>query len=65
MIHKFDNIFRYLDVYLSPNNDDFSIYTKEIYPDELSFDKAFDNNKHFPDQDIDVYVFNDKLSTKS
>ena len=44
LIHKFNNTFRYLGDILALNNDDFSMYTKEIYPVELTLNKAYNNN---------------------
>ena len=39
LIQKFNNTFRYLDDIFALNNDDFSMYTKEIYPAELTLIK--------------------------
>lgn len=36
LIRKFDNSFRHLTDTLALNNDDISMYNKEIYPDELT-----------------------------
>ena len=48
LIQKFNNTFRYLDDILALNNDDFSMYTKEIYSVELSLNKANTNNDNCP-----------------
>ena len=64
MINKFNNTFRYLDDILALNNDDFSMYTKEIYPVELTLNKANTNNDHCPFLDLDIYITNGKLNTK-
>ena len=65
MIHKFNNTFRYLDDTLALNNDDFSMYTKEIYPVEITLNKANINNDHCPFIDLDIYIIiNGKLNTK-
>ena len=67
LIHKFNITFRYLDDILALNNDDFSMYTKEIYPVELTLNKAntfCTNNDHCPFLDVDIYIINGKLNTK-
>ena len=46
------------------NNDDFSMYAKEIYPVELTLNKANTNNVHCPFLDLDIYIINGKLNTK-
>ena len=61
LIQKFNNTFRYLDDILAINNDDFSMYTKEIYPVELTLNKAYTNNDHCPFFDLDIYIINGKL----
>ena len=58
LIQTFNNIFRYLDDILSLNNDDFSMYTKEMYPVELTLNKANTNNEHCPFLDLDIYFIN-------
>ena len=40
------------------------MYTKEIYPAELTFNKVDTNNEHCPFLDLDIYIFNGKLNTK-
>ena len=47
-IQKFNNTYRYLDDILATNNDDFDLYSKDIYPKELTFNKANTDNKHCP-----------------
>ena len=64
LINKFNNTFRYLDDILALNNDDFSMYIKEIYPVELTLNKANTNNDHCPFLDLDIYIINGKLNTK-
>ena len=64
LINKFNNTFRYLDDILALNNDDFSMYINEIYPVELTLNKANDNNDHCPFLDLDIYIINGKLNTK-
>ena len=64
LIEKFNNTFRYLDDILSLNNDDFNTYCKDIYPKELTLNKANSNNHHCPFLDINFNINNDKLDTK-
>ena len=56
--------FRYLDPILGLNNDDFSMYTREIYPAKLTLDKANTNNDHCTLLDLDIFIINGKLNTK-
>ena len=64
LVDKFNNTFRYLDDILALNNDDFDRYTNEIYPPELTLNKANTNNQHCPFLDLDITVCNGKLNTK-
>ena len=64
LIQKFNNSFRYLDDILALNNGDFSMYTSEIYPAELTLNKANTNNEHCPFLDLDTNIFNGKVYTK-
>ena len=64
LIQILNNTFRYLDDISPLNNDNFSMYPKEIYPAELTLDKANTNNKHCPFLDLDIYISNRKLNTK-
>ena len=64
LIQKFNNTFRYSDDIQALNNDDFSMNTKEIYPVELTLNKAITNNDHCPFLDLDIYIINRKLNTK-
>ena len=64
LVDKFNNTFRYLDDILALNNDDFDTYTNEIYPPELTLNKANTNNQHCPFLDLDITVCNGKLNTK-
>ena len=59
-----NNTFRYLDDILALNNDDFSLNTKEIYPVDLTLNKANTNNEHCHFLDLDIYIINGKLNTK-
>ena len=40
------------------------MYTEDIYPQELTLNKANTSNKHCPFLDLDLHIFNDKLVTK-
>ena len=64
LIDKFNNTFRYLDDILALNNDDFNKYYEEIYPKELTLNKANSDNHHCPFLDINFHICNDKLNTK-
>ena len=46
---------------LALNNDDFSMYIKEIYPVELTLNNT--NNDHCPFLDLDIYIINGKPNT--
>ena len=65
LIDKFNNTFRYLDDILALNNDDFNKYYEEIYPKELTLNKANSDNHHCPFLDINFHICNDKLNTKN
>ena len=41
------------------------MYTKEIYPADMTLNKANTNNEHCPLLDLDIYIFNRKLNTKT
>ena len=64
LIQKFNNTYRYLDDNLAINNDDFDIYTKDIYPKELTLNKANTDNKHCPFLDLDIRLCDGNLHTK-
>lgn len=64
LVQKFNNTFRYLDDILALNNDDFNMYYNEIYPPELTLNKANSNNQHCPFLDINFNICNGKLNTK-
>ena len=40
---------------------DFRMYINEIYPGELTLNKANTNNDHCPFLDLDIYIINGKL----
>ena len=40
------------------------MYTKEIYPVELTLNKANTNNDRCPFLDLDIYIIYRKLNTK-
>ena len=42
-----------------------SMYTKEIYPVELTLNKANTNNDLCPFLELDIYIINGKLNTKN
>ena len=64
LIQKSYDTLRYLKDILALNNDDFSIYTEEIYSAELTLNKAITNNEHCPFLDRDIYDFKGKLNNK-
>ena len=64
LIQKFNNTFRYLDDILALNNDDFNTYIHEIYPVELTLNKANANDQHCSFLDLDIYISNGKIDTK-
>ena len=64
LIQKFNNTYRYLDDILAINNDDFDLYSKDIYPKELTLNKANTDNKHCPFLDLDIRLCDGNLHTK-
>ena len=64
MVQKFNNTFRYLDDILALNNDDFNTYTSEIYPPELTLNKANTDEQHCSFLDLDISINNGKLNSK-
>ena len=64
LIDKFNNTYRYLDDIFSVNNSDFYKYTSEIYPKELTLNKANNNSLKCPFLDLDVSISQGKISTK-
>ena len=63
LIQTFNNIFRYLDDILALNNDDFSMYSKEICSVYLTLNEANTYNEHCPFLKLDIYIINRKLNT--
>ena len=64
LVDKFNNTFRYLDDILALNNDDFNMYYNDIYPKELTLNKANSDNHHCPFLDINFQISHGKLNTK-
>ena len=64
LVDKFNNTFRYLDDILALNNDDFNTYINDIYPAELTLNKANTDNQHCSFLDLDINITNGKLETK-
>ena len=64
LIDKFNNTYRYLDDIFSLNNQEFSQYTAEIYPKELTLNKSNVFGNNCPFLDLDISVLNGKLHTK-
>ena len=64
LIDKFNNTYRYLDNIFSVNNSDFYKHTSEIYPKELTLNKANNNSLKCPFLDLDVSISQGKISTK-
>ena len=53
-----------MDDSLALNNDDFSMYTKEMYPLEHTLTQANNNNDHCLFLDLNIYIINGNLNTK-
>lgn len=64
MVQKFNNTFRYLDDILALNNDNFNTYTSEIYPPELTLNKANTDEQHCSFLDLNISINNGKLNSK-
>ena len=64
LIDKFNNTYCYLDAIFSVNNSDFYKYTSEIYPKELSLNKANNNSLKCSFFGFDVFISQGKISTK-
>ena len=64
LVSKFNNTFRYLDDILALNNDDFDKFIHEIYPRELTLNKANTNNQKCSFLDLNISIDNEKLHTK-
>ena len=64
LIDKFKNTYRYLDDIFALNNPDFFKYTAEIYPKELTLNKANKDSFHCPFLDLDVSISQGKFITK-
>ena len=58
LVEKNYNTFKYLANILALNKDDFDIYTKDIYPAELSLNKANSDDKERPCLDLTIHVNN-------
>ena len=56
LIDKFNNTYRYLEDIFSVNNSDFYRYTSEIYPKELTLNKANNNSLKCTLLDLDVKI---------
>ena len=64
LLEKFNNTYRYLDDIFSLNNSDFYKYTAEIYPTELTLNKANSDSLNCPFLDLDVSIIQSKIKTK-
>ena len=64
LVDTFKNTYRYLDDIFSLNNPEFSKYTSEIYPNELTLTKSNINSSSCPFLDLDISISNGKLHTK-
>ena len=64
LVDTFKNTYRYLDDIFSLNNPEFSKYTSEIYPNELTLTKSNINSNSCPFLDLDISISNGKLHTK-
>jgi len=64
LIEIFNNNSRYLDDILTVDNPEFLTYAKDIYPIELTLNKANDNSDCCPFLDLTINIDNGKVSTK-
>lgn len=64
LIDIFNNTCRYLDDIFSINNPEFSKYTNEIYPSQLTLNKSNINSNRCPFLDLDIQIFQGKLHTQ-
>ena len=61
---SFNNTYRNLDDILALNNPEFSKFTDEIYPAELTLNKSNSSRDHTPFLDLDITINQGKLNTK-
>ena len=64
LVDLFNNTYRYLDDILALNNPEFSNFTDEIYPAELTLIKSNSSSDHTPFLDLDITINQGKLNTK-
>ena len=64
LVDSFNNTYRYLDDILALNNPEFSKFTDEIYPAELTLNKSNSSSDHTPFLDLDITINQGKLNTK-
>ena len=64
LVDLFNNTYRYLDDILALNNPEFSKFTDEIYPAELTLTKSNSSSDYTPFLDLDISINQGKLNTK-
>ena len=64
LIDKFNNTYRYLDDIFALNNSDFFIHTYDIYPRELTLNKANNDSSNCPFLDLDISISQSQLKFK-
>ena len=65
LIEKFNNYtYRYLDDIFALNNSDFFMHTYDIYPRELTLNKANNNSSNCPFLDLDISISQSQLIFK-
>ena len=64
LIETFNNTYRYLDDIFALNNSDFFMHTYDIYPKELTLNKANNDSSNCPFLDLDISISQSQLKFK-
>lgn len=64
LIDKFNNTYRYLDDIFALNNSDFYLHISDIYPKELTLNKANEDTSNCPFLDLNISILQGKIKTK-
>ena len=63
-IESFNNTCRYLDDIFNIDNPNFINYISDIYPSELTLNKANQDDSHASFLDLDLYIINNSITSK-